>query len=110
MNIKAFHFHIYFDFSEVALANSMADELRNVDYLEVGRVWDKPVGPHPIGSCQVLVKNEDFYKTMEWFLTNRKGFSIFVHPVTGDDLLDHSDYAMWIGDSYKLNLDMFRKA
>ena len=80
-----------------------ADEF---DY-DVGRAWDRPVGPHPIGSCQVTVPEGAFEGVSRWFLKNRKGFDLFVHIVTGDDWLDHTEGVMWIGKSHELNLKFF---
>ncbi len=32
------------------------------------------------------------------------GSPILVHPLTGNDLADHRDFAMWLGDSATLDL------
>jgi aromatic ring-cleaving dioxygenase len=107
MNYAQYHFHLYFEPSQIKITESVISQLKELDNIEIGRIWNKPVGPHPIGSCQVTVQAEDFYKMTEWFLNNRQGLTIFIHALTGDDLKDHTDYVMWIGQSYKLNTDMF---
>ena len=109
MQFQEYHFHIYFGPTSLSAAQEIVEKLQEFDYLDIGRVWNKPVGPHPIGSCQVTVKAAYFQKMCEWFLEHRNNLSIFIHAVTGDDLLDHTDYVMWIGDSYKINLAFFNK-
>lgn len=111
MQFEQFHFHIYYELNEVEIekAKSLVKDLTEMDDIQIGRFWDKPVGPHPVGSCQITVSDKKFYEMTQWFLLNRKGLSIFVHALSGDNIIDHTDYVMWIGNSYKLNLDFFEK-
>ena len=52
---------------------------------------------------------ELFEKVSAWFLQNRSGIDLFIHPISGDDIADHKDNIMWIGKSYKLNTEFFDK-
>jgi len=110
MEIKNYHFHLYYalEESEIAKARAVLEELA-VDKpgTEIGRIWEKPVGPHPEGSCQVSVLREDFSEMMEWFLEKRQGLSLFIHPNTGNDLEDHTQHTIWLGKEYSLNTEMF---
>ena len=36
-------------------------------------------------------------------MVNHGDLAVLIHPRTGDDLPDHGDYALWLGD--KLELD-----
>jgi DOPA 4,5-dioxygenase len=58
---------------------------------------------------QVAFAPETFAELMPWLALNREDLSILVHPETGDDLADHSDHAMWLGDSLTLRLEVFNK-
>ncbi|MFQ5938851.1 MAG: DOPA 4,5-dioxygenase family protein [Alphaproteobacteria bacterium] len=40
-------------------------------------------------------------------MLNRDGLTVFVHPETGDDLADHLDHALWLGEKLELNLSVF---
>ena len=40
-------------------------------------------------------------------MLNRDGLTVFVHPGTGDDLADHRDHALWLGEKLELNLKRF---
>jgi DOPA 4,5-dioxygenase len=35
---------------------------------------------------------------------NRGDLVVFIHPITGDDIADHRDFAVWLGA--KLDLDL----
>lgn len=112
MKIKNYHFHLYYELNEteIAKATAILDQLRSEkEDMPIGRIWDKPVGPHPIGSCQVTVENERFQEMMEWFLKNRQGLSLFIHPDTGDDLADHTEHTIWLGHELPLKTEQFRK-
>lgn len=108
MIIRQYHFHLYYDFSDIEKARFLANTISKNFEVPIGTVWDRPVGPHPIGSCQVTVSNDLFYEILSWILINRDGIDFFIHPVTGNDLLDHTDYAIWIGKSYPLKLSIFQ--
>lgn len=108
MNFKSFHFHLYFNHEQIALATQLSHELGVRFSLEIGRVWDRPVGPHPINSCQITVPKEKFEEVVSWLMVNRQGLDVFIHPEGDNDLLDHRDHIMWLGKSYDLKLDIFK--
>lgn len=108
MKFKKYHFHIYFEPLELDKVQDLIERLKELENISIGRVWNKPVGPHPVGSCQITVLPEKMHEVFTCFLEYRNGLSIFVHPVSGDDWIDHTKYVMWIGDSYRLNLEFFK--
>lgn len=105
---KAYHAHIYFDADTLDLAQRLAIEAERRFGLQVGRLHQRPVGPHPCWSVQVMFAHNDFDDFIEWLDSERQGLSVLVHAQTGNDLKDHTDYAYWLGDSMSLKLDMFR--
>jgi DOPA 4,5-dioxygenase len=109
MKIRYYHFHLYYKLVDINLAAKISAQLSQALDVEIGRLWDRPVGPHPVCSCQVTVPVELFEQVSAWFLKNRIGIDLFIHPVTGDDIADHQDSIMWIGKSYTLNTDFFLK-
>lgn len=109
MHFDLYHFHIYFSNEQLGKLKELVEKLDAVDNIRIGRIWEYPVGPHPTGSCQISVRNQDFEKMLVWFLVERGGLDIFIHPLSGDEIKDHSDYAMWIGQSYQLNLEIFTR-
>ncbi len=106
-DIKGFHAHIYYDVDQLDDAKALADRARERFYVTVGRFHEAPVGPHPRGSCQLGVPTDDFGAFAIWAALNRGGLTIFAHADTGEDLIDHSQYVVWFGESETLNLSIF---
>lgn len=73
--------------------------------LSLGRLHERPVGPHVVWSCQLTVSKEQFGEVVSWLALNRGNLDFFVHPVTGDHLADHTKHVMWLGKSYPLDLN-----
>jgi DOPA 4,5-dioxygenase len=65
---------------------------------------DKPVGPHPRGSCQLAFAADEFAAVIPWLIVNRNGLTVFAHAETGDALEDHTEHVLWLGPSEPLNL------
>ena len=82
MDIDYYHFHLYYQIKDIELASRVRDKISHAFDLKVGRLWDRPVGPHPVGSCQITVPTNLFGKIIEWFLKNRDGVDLFIHPIT----------------------------
>lgn len=106
---KAYHAHVYFDEETALTAKKICDESAERFGLKVGRFHQKLVGPHPCWSCQISFGERDFDAYLDWLDAARGSLTVFVHPLTGDDLRDHTDFAYWLGDAVDLNLDLFNK-
>ena len=104
----AYHAHVYFDQDSKDIARRLCDNIAQRFDLAVGRFHEKPVGPHPVGSCQITFNTKHFDEFIPWLDDHRNGLTIFVHGLTGDDFKDHTDYAYWLGQSVKLNLGIFK--
>ena len=107
MNIENYHAHLYFNEEQIDTVHKLLEKVKESYNYEIGRLWGSPVGPHPIGSCQILVPTEAFGEFFSWLMFNRDGLDVFIHANTGDDLKDHTEYVMWLGKSYELKLDIF---
>lgn len=105
--IKSFHAHVYFDADTVAQARSLCERAADQFGVEMGRVHERPVGPHPMWSCQLACSPEQFAALLPWLALNRDGLIVFSHPETGDNLADHRDHAIWLGTGLELNLSIF---
>ncbi|MEM9278385.1 MAG: DOPA 4,5-dioxygenase family protein [Pseudomonadota bacterium] len=99
-----YHAHVYFDASTLEQAKALCEEAAGLFPLEMGRVHEKPVGPHPMWSCQLAFKHEAFADIIAWLALNRNGLVVFIHPETGDVIRDHTEHAMWMGDIKELKL------
>ena len=98
-----YHAHVYFTPEQRAAA----DELRarfaaNPDVLFTGRMTEAGVGPHPIPQFEVhFLKRsvEDVRSTLV-----QSGLRALIHPLTDDDVADHTSLADWIGEPLDLDL------
>lgn len=101
--IRGFHAHVYFNEETVEKATQLCRTAEELFGVEMGRVHEKPVGPHPMWSCQLAFGPETFAKVVPWLAINRDGLIVFVHPETGDDVKNHTDHAIWMGQVLELD-------
>lgn len=107
-DIQGYHSHVYFDANSYDQALALCQAADAVfDELVMGRMHKRPVGPHPDWSCQLAYPPHLLNEVLPWLATYRNGLVIFTHPLSGDDLKDHRDYAIWMGATRPLKLDMF---
>jgi DOPA 4,5-dioxygenase len=104
---KTYHAHIYFNQDTLAFASTLCQEAGKRFGLKVGRVHQKTIGPHLEWSCQITFGRKHFKALIPWLEANRKGLSILVHALSGNDLEDHTTFAYWLGDRIDLDLSMF---
>jgi aromatic ring-cleaving dioxygenase len=102
-----YHAHVYFDATTVAQARALVAAAGEQRGVQVGRVHEKEVGPHPRWSCQLAFGRAQFDVVIPWLDQHRDGLDVFVHGVSGDDLADHTTHAYWLGNSWPLRLAMF---
>ncbi len=105
---KAYHAHIYFGPETVEQARALREAAAQLP-VSVGRLHEKIVGPHPHWSNQLAFSSAHFDEVIGWLEAHRGGLDVFVHGVTGDDLVDHTKHAYWLGNSTPLNLEVFRR-
>ena len=106
-SITGYHAHVYFDADAVDQARRLCEAARDKFGVVMGRVHEKPVGPHPMFSCQLAASVEQFHQLLPWLALNRNDLIVFAHPETGDDLADHRDHGIWLGTGMNLDLSIF---
>ena len=104
--IQGYHAHVYFDAASVARARTLCEQAAATFPLRMGRVHERPVGPHPDWSCQLTFRSDLFAQVVPWLMLHREDLVVFVHPLTSNDLVDHRDRAMWMGAVRQLDLSM----
>lgn len=105
-NIKGWHAHVYFDASSIGGARALCEDIsRRFAGVEMGRVHEKLVGPHTEWSCQLAFRPELFNAVMGFLALNRGDLTVFIHPITGQDLIDHRDRCIWMGIARPLKLE-----
>jgi len=94
MTVTEYHAHVYFNDSNIHQAKILIECIREEFNVNIGRMHEKTVGPHPVWSCGIEISKSEFEKVYAYLLLNHEEFSVLIHPVTGDDMLDHTKFAM----------------
>jgi len=98
-----FHAHIYYSDEQRPAALALRDRFRAEPRIRfVGRMTDRPVGPHPIPQFEVHF--EESSRAAVISAIEASGLTALVHPLTDDDLADHSSLAHWLGEPLQLDL------
>jgi aromatic ring-cleaving dioxygenase len=101
-----YHAHVYYAPEERAKAATLryALEANTDEILFAGPMTDAPVGPHPIAQFEV-----HFFARSVAAVTaaiKAAGLRALVHPLTDDDLADHTTLGQWIGEPLDLDLSV----
>ena len=98
-----YHAHIYFSPDE----RSAAEELRSLfradpGILFVGQTTNGQAGPHPIPQYEVHFRRDVLAEVQA--MIRASGLRALVHPLTDDDLADHTNLGEWFGEPLDLDL------
>ena len=104
--ITGYHAHVYCDAHTLTQARALCEQAALRFPLQMGRVHERPVGPHPDWSCQLAFAPEVFGTLVPWLALERNGLVLFIHPLTGNELRDHRDHALWMGAVRPLDLSV----
>ena len=98
-----YHAHIYFTPEQHAAAEELRKRFSDdPGMLFTGRMTDGPVGPHPIPQFEVHFLRRSIEAVQS--LIRKSGLRALVHPLTDDDLADHTSLAVWIGEPLDLDV------
>lgn len=98
-----FHAHIYYSDAERPAAAALRDEFgEDSAILFVGAMTDRGVGPHPIAQYEVHFLAS--HRPAVLAAIELAGLRALVHPLTDDDLADHTSLAHWIGTPVELDV------
>jgi len=107
--ITGYHAHVYYDAATRDRAAALRAALEAGFTVRMGRWHEQPVGPHPRSMYQVAFAPEEFARLVPWLMLNRRGLVILVHPLTDDDLADHAENPLWLGEKLALDFAVFAK-
>ncbi|WP_211444710.1 DOPA 4,5-dioxygenase family protein [Collimonas humicola] len=98
-----YHAHIYYQLDKRAAAEALHRRLSGLaPILFVGQLRDRKVGPHPIPQFEIHFVKADLGAIVP--IIESSGLTALVHPLTDDDLADHTSLAHWIGEPIELDL------
>lgn len=108
--ITGWHAHIYYDTAARAKAAQIRERVAvRFPDVQIGRMHDGPIGPHPMPSWLFVFGPERLGEVMPWLLLNRDGCIVFLHPETGDAMADHTTHAVWFGPAQPLRLEVLSR-
>src|SRR6476469_1937429 len=103
MGDAPYHAHIYYSGEEASAATRLRDKFAATPgILFVGRMMDRGVGPHPIPQFEIHFHEparDGVIATIQ-----ASGLRALVHPLTDEDLADHTDLGHWIGEPLELDV------
>ena len=101
-----FHAHIYYTEEDRPAAVALRDRFvaGRPLVLFVGQMTERGVGPHPIPQYEVHFL-EDARPDVVAAIKD-SGLRALVHPLTHDDLADHTSLAHWIGEPVELDVSV----
>jgi DOPA 4,5-dioxygenase len=98
-----YHAHIYVGPDQRETAETLQSTLaRDSLILFVGQQTRGKAGPHPIPQFEVHFAKSSLDHVRAMIETT--GLRALVHPLTDDDLADHTSLAVWIGEPIELDL------
>ncbi|MBX7250278.1 MAG: DOPA 4,5-dioxygenase family protein [Caulobacteraceae bacterium] len=99
------HAHIYYDDTQRSAAEALRARLQaEPAVLYVGLLREGKVGPHPISQFEIHFRSAVLPVVRP--LLENSGLRVLVHPLTDDDLADHTTLGQWIGEPLDLDLSV----
>lgn len=106
-----YHAHIYYSAEERPAAAALRDAFVRLGaaggephILFTGRLTDERAGPHPIAQYEIHFLQRSLAGVIS--AIEASGLRALVHPLTDDDLADHTNLARWIGEPVALDLNV----
>jgi aromatic ring-cleaving dioxygenase len=100
--IAGYHAHVYYTPETRPAAERVAEAVAESFAVEIGGMFDGPVGPHPVANLQVIFAPDEFARVVPWLMLNRNGLDVLVHPLTEDAARDHDSDGLWLGTQLTL--------
>lgn len=101
-----YHAHVYAGDGERETAERLRSRLATMGnggpILFVGALTEGKAGPHPIPQFEVHFLKKSLDEVMA--VVSASGLRTLVHPLTDDDLADHTSLGEWLGHPVDLDL------
>jgi aromatic ring-cleaving dioxygenase len=98
-----YHAHIYYSAEDRHRAERLREDFRDhAEILFVGQMTEAGVGPHPMPQFEVHFLGRARADVIAAIAAS--GLRALVHPLTDDDLADHTTHAHWLGEPLELDV------
>jgi aromatic ring-cleaving dioxygenase len=103
MSDAPYHAHVYYRDGERPAAEALRERLAGqAGVVFAGPLRDGKVGPHPISQFEIHFPEKALPAVRP--VLEASGLTVLVHPLTHDDLADHTTLADWIGTPIELDV------
>lgn len=106
-----FHAHVYYNAETREIAARLRSQLVRTMEMDassgpiyVGQMRDSKAGPHPVPQFEIHFVQANRPRIVP--ILQASGLTVLVHPLTHDDLADHTTLGHWIGDPIPLDLSV----
>ena len=110
-SIEEFHCHVYYSTETRESAQQLRTMMLHLagGRLQLSSLSDGPRGPHVPPMFGISLEAKDLAEVVGFLMQNHGPHPVLLHPETGNDLLDHTIHAFWLGGVQELNLSIFKK-
>lgn len=105
------HAHIYYDRQSWEAAELLHQQLSDMladgavaGLVLVGQMYDRAVGPHLQPQFEIQFYESAVPRITE--ILEATGLTSLIHPLTDDDLADHTTLAQWLGKPLPLDVSV----
>lgn len=105
------HAHIYYDRQSWEAAELLHQQLSDMladgavaGLVLVGQMYDRAVGPHLQPQFEIQFYESAVPRITE--ILEAAGLTSLIHPLTDDDLADHTTLAQWLGKPLPLDVSV----
>lgn len=104
--VQEFHAHVYYGVPTRESAVALRERLPALagGRLKLYTLSDGPRGPHVTPMFGVDIPRDDLPEVLAFLMVNHGPHPVLIHPVTGNELLDHTHHALWLGAPQPLDL------
>jgi len=104
--VQEFHAHVYYTAETRKSALDLRERIAGLasGRLTVYTLSDGPRGPHGTPMFGVDIPKADLPDVLGFLMVSRGPHPILIHPVTDNELLDHTHHAAWLGPPQLLGL------
>jgi aromatic ring-cleaving dioxygenase len=107
-----YHAHIYYhpdqqEFAErlqISIKFALGDCLKKISDL-----IPHAHGPHPIPTFEIHYDQAHYNHVLGYLKEHHGDLSVLIHQDTGDDVPDHSENILWLGEPVALDFEFFEK-
>jgi aromatic ring-cleaving dioxygenase len=102
--ISEFHAHVYFTPETRPHAARLRERLLENESLKIYTMSDGPRGPHLVTMFGVDIPKAELPEVLGFLMLNHGDLPVLIHPVTANEVEDHTIHALWLGPPQPLDL------